>query len=403
MKTYILGFCTLFIALISHAQTTGTCTLTGDIKGLGNHLVFIDYSTDTTKKSAHHDSLQAHHGHFVYQTHLDEPVYASVSFHKNHKPLTKTKNGDILTYRPNKWRKWRNQAWAWILLENRDMHWHTRLDSMSRAHIDNAPMNDTVQYYENLYNRLWKSDSGLIAWRAEWKKWRRANGNKTYDYAPEGMKMHHDSLQHAILMRNGDSIAAYILSHPSSQVSARIINHTYSYPYEKRQALYAVLANSLKASQDMVYFKKHLDLGPPADVRPGHMAPDISLPDTAGRNIALSSLRGKYVLLNFWYPTSEWSRKENQNFTKAYKQLHPKGLEIFSVAIGDKKDLWKKAIARDKTTWTQVSELTWESKARALYETWGWPSTFLIDPSGKILSTNIRGKNASKRLARLMK
>ena len=213
MKTYILGFCTLFIALISRAQTNGTCTLTGDIKGLGNHRVFISYCYDTAARSLHRDSVRAHHGHFVYQAHLEAPVLAYIHFYRNHKPLIKRETGMFLTYRIH---RFRNPAMAGLILENRDMHWRTRLDSVDRSHPNNAPMTDTLAYYYDLYNKLYRSDSALSKWRVEWRKWKLATKHKKNAYMPEELKAWGDSVRQAVWERSKDSISAYITFHPSS-------------------------------------------------------------------------------------------------------------------------------------------------------------------------------------------
>jgi peroxiredoxin len=390
MKISIPVFFVLLMALGTRAQTSGTCTLTGDIRGLGNHRVFINYSADTAKVSMHRDSVRAHHGHFVFHFQLDAPVHAMVMFLRDRRNLLRPKYGPYLTFRHH---GYTSGALTGIMLENRDMHWHTRLDSINQARVDNAPMNDTLLYYRVLYSHLSKSDSALIRLREAYK------GMK-YKSLPHEARHQSDSLSQAINWRAQDSMAAYVFMHPASPVSAKLTQMLYNYPYEKSKAVADALDASLQSNIDVVHFRKKLERGASAHVSPGNIAPEIVLPDAAGKDIALSSLKGKYVLLDFWASWCGPCRGESPNLVKAYKQLHKKGLEIYSVSLDLKKEAWQKAIAKDKLSWIHVSDLKgWECKASGLYSVSGIPSNFLIDPSGKIIATNIRGKKTATELA----
>ncbi|MBD2721242.1 TlpA disulfide reductase family protein [Hymenobacter armeniacus] len=137
---------------------------------------------------------------------------------------------------------------------------------------------------------------------------------------------------------------------------------------------------------------------------PGTQAPEINLPTPQGNKLALSSLRGKYVLIDFWASWCGPCRQENPNVVKAYNQFKDKGFTIYSVSLDQDKAKWEKAIAADGLTWNHVSDLAgWNSVAGAAYGVKAIPQSFLIDPQGKIIAKNLRGEALAAKLAEVLK
>lgn len=135
----------------------------------------------------------------------------------------------------------------------------------------------------------------------------------------------------------------------------------------------------------------------------GETAPDIVLNDPFGKSVALSSLRGKYVLVDFWASWCKPCRMENPNVVRMYNQYKSKGFDIYSVSLDDNKDSWIKAINDDRLLWTHVSDLKkWNASVVGLYNIESIPFTVLIDKEGKILAKNLRGEALQKKLAELM-
>jgi len=134
----------------------------------------------------------------------------------------------------------------------------------------------------------------------------------------------------------------------------------------------------------------------------GQPAPEIELPSPAGEMVKLSDLRGKYVLIDFWAAWCKPCRQENPNVVKLYNQYKDKGFEVFGVSLDRTKEDWVKAIADDKLTWTQVSDLKYFNSAAAeLYQIQAIPATYMIDPDGKIIAKDLRGPSLENKLAEL--
>lgn len=135
----------------------------------------------------------------------------------------------------------------------------------------------------------------------------------------------------------------------------------------------------------------------------GEMAPDINLPSPDGTPIALSSLKGKVVLIDFWASWCGPCRKEMPNVVKAYAKFKNKGFEIFGVSLDKEKDSWLEAIAKDGITWPQVSDLQqWGSSVVRLYNIQGIPYTVLLDKEGKIIAKNLRGQALEDKLTEVL-
>ncbi|MEQ9287504.1 MAG: TlpA disulfide reductase family protein [Cyclobacteriaceae bacterium] len=124
----------------------------------------------------------------------------------------------------------------------------------------------------------------------------------------------------------------------------------------------------------------------------GSPAPEISLPNPDGEIVSLSSLKGKYVMIDFWAAWCRPCRMENPNVVRMYNEYNDKGFEVFGVSLDRTKDAWVKAIKDDGLKWTQVSDLKYfESEAAATYSIQAIPATYLIGPDGNILAKNLRG------------
>lgn len=141
----------------------------------------------------------------------------------------------------------------------------------------------------------------------------------------------------------------------------------------------------------------------------GDKVPEIKLPGTDGRFIALSSLKGKLVLIDFWAAWCVPCRNENPNLVLAYNKFkqvkfkNGEGFEIYSISLDNQKEAWLKAIEKDNLYWkSHVSELMyWNDKTTKLFGINIIPYNLLIDGDGVILARNLIGTDSTSGSSKL--
>ena len=145
-------------------------------------------------------------------------------------------------------------------------------------------------------------------------------------------------------------------------------------------------------------------------LEPGNMSPEIRLPNTKGDTVALSSLKGKLVLIDFWGTWCAPCVAEQAELAKLYNKYkqsnftNGKGFEIYGVSLDAKKTNWENFISTNKINWIQVSDLKfWRSPVAKTYNIQALPFNILMDGNGIILAKNLHGPDLEKGIARYLR
>ena len=137
----------------------------------------------------------------------------------------------------------------------------------------------------------------------------------------------------------------------------------------------------------------------------GAVAPDFTLNDPEGNPVSLSSLRGKYVLIDFWASWCQPCMMELPNVIEQYNTYKEKGFEIFGVSLDRDRDAWLSTIKAKHMDWIQgwdMENMDEPGAVANLYGVSGIPHTVLIDKEGKIIEKNLRGPALKDKLSELL-
>ncbi|RAK70142.1 TlpA disulfide reductase family protein [Hymenobacter edaphi] len=206
--------------------------------------------------------------------------------------------------------------------------------------------------------------------------------------------------------RNTGALKSLIRRNPTSVVSAFALGTPQIFNADENFTFADSVATQLRKAQPDSRYTKALvqTLEPLRKTAIGTVAPDIQLTNPAGKVVSLSSLRGQYVLLDFWASWCGPCRQENPNVVKTYEQYKNKKFTVYGVSLDQDKGKWEKAIQADGLTWTHVSDLKgWQSAAGQAYGVQSIPMNFLLDPQGRIIAKNLRGEALSAKLATVLK
>ena len=190
-----------------------------------------------------------------------------------------------------------------------------------------------------------------------------------------------------------DYSKAFIKNNPDAFISVLLLENFLMREYipaTEIKSFYDKLDKKLVNTKSAQNIKKTLDLMLAVVV--GKPAPKFSAKSPEGKLISLDESLGKVTIVDFWASWCAPCRKENPNVVALYNEYHSKGLNIIGVSLDQDATKWKDAIAKDKLSWTHVSNLKyWDEPIGKQYGISSIPATFILDAKGNIVAKDLRG------------
>lgn len=220
-------------------------------------------------------------------------------------------------------------------------------------------------------------------------------------------KKYYDEAQDLQFKIGEETFAPYIKKNPSSPVALLMLNQIKGMrdiKVDKVEPLYNVLSPQITNYPLAKALKKSLDIAKRTGI--GKPAINFMIPDSTGKQISLSSFRGKYVLIDFWASWCMPCRAENPFVLKAYNNFKDKGFDVLAVSLDEQsgRKKWLKAVNDDNMPWIQVFDgKAFKTKAALLYDIQSIPQNFLIDPKGIIIGKNLLGEELNDKLEEMFK
>lgn len=218
------------------------------------------------------------------------------------------------------------------------------------------------------------------------------------DYSLQFIKTNNESLAILIALYNiyGQGLPVF---HPKEDME--VYRYVDSVLYERFPGIEAVDLLHAQIAEAALSMEQDHHL---STLEKGKIAPDFVSSRPDGSELALSDLRGKYVLVSFWAAWSKLSREENLILKDAYQTYRNFPFTVLQVSLDDDRKSWTDAIREDNLAWEQVSDLQrWDSPVANLYRVEKIPSNVLISPEGEVLDTDLLGEALNDKLESIFK
>ncbi len=219
-----------------------------------------------------------------------------------------------------------------------------------------------------------------------------------------------DSLNQAMYEVNKNltnNFYTFLRTQGQSEVAAFIVYNTVSNDRNMTTLMADSMNRFLKSPGKTSFYGKEMQrlVSKLKAVEVGTIAPDFTLADSTGnKKHSLSEFRGKYVLVDFWASWCGPCKAEIPYLKTAYTNFHSKGFEIVSVSLDSKKDAWLAALRQFQMPWIQISDVQgFNSAINDLYHVPSIPKTLLLDKTGKIIATDLRGNALDQKLEQIFK
>lgn len=254
----------------------------------------------------------------------------------------------------------------------------------------------------------YQNDGGLKKYEPVFKELGNAYNNAKDKEEANKIKDRMDSVRTLYTALQKRWIDSFITANPSSPAGAYLFYDYYKFNEATPVAdMESVLAKFTGPAQSTAYFKSLTrSFEKKTALQPGNVAPDFTLLKPDSSQFTLSSLRGKYVLLDFWASWCVPCRKAIPHWKEVYNKYQPKGFEIVAVTNDSRWSDWFKALEEEKMPWVQVADefpvKNMPSRVGTLYMTPYLPCYVLLDKEGKVLLHNATKEQIDGKLKELM-
>lgn len=261
----------------------------------------------------------------------------------------------------------------------------------------NKKLTNTKHKLDSIRNLtvLYKTQNNYQELKKNWDEESSSVIKDQIDYSTQFVREHPFSMASVLALYQKFDENTYVVQDLQSlKTAASALNAVFP-KSEHVQALYSNTTKLMKDEQNVALRKMIQEQGT--------NSPNIVLPNAEGKEIALSSLEGKFVLLQFWAAVDKTSRIQNPVLVELYKKYHRKNFEIYQVSLDTDRYEWVDAIDKDKLSWINVGDMKGSNQAVMTYNVKKVPTNYLLDPQGRIIGKDIKGPALNKYLGEVLK